>query len=105
MLAAVVLLPLSAPLLTTLRSVLLRRAATEELVLMSVSPVVSNPLPPSCSLIESIAKYFDIILISFFLCVGCVPKKVMFNAAHVGEVLKEAKHFGSVRILYHLYNF
>lgn len=25
---------------------------------------------------------------------GCVPKKVMFNAAHVGEVLKEAKHFG-----------
>jgi len=26
--------------------------------------------------------------------VGCVPKKVMFNAAHVAEVLKEAHQFG-----------
>lgn len=25
---------------------------------------------------------------------GCVPKKVMFNAAHVSEVIREAKHFG-----------
>ena len=26
--------------------------------------------------------------------VGCVPKKVMYNAAHVSEILKEAKEFG-----------
>lgn len=26
--------------------------------------------------------------------VGCVPKKVMWNAAHVQEVIREAKHFG-----------
>lgn len=26
--------------------------------------------------------------------VGCVPKKVMWNAAHVAEILHHAKHFG-----------
>ena len=26
--------------------------------------------------------------------VGCVPKKVMWNAAHVREVMAGAKHFG-----------
>ena len=26
--------------------------------------------------------------------VGCVPKKVMFNAAHVHSVIKESGHFG-----------
>lgn len=26
--------------------------------------------------------------------VGCVPKKVMWNAAHVREILAGAKHFG-----------
>ena len=26
--------------------------------------------------------------------VGCVPKKVMYNTAHVAEVISEAKHFG-----------
>lgn len=26
--------------------------------------------------------------------VGCVPKKVMWNAAHVREVIHGAKHFG-----------
>ena len=26
--------------------------------------------------------------------VGCVPKKVMFNAAHVAETIHEAHHFG-----------
>jgi len=26
--------------------------------------------------------------------VGCVPKKVMFNAAHVADVIKESSHFG-----------
>lgn len=26
--------------------------------------------------------------------VGCVPKKVMYNASHVMESMEEAKHFG-----------
>jgi glutathione reductase (NADPH) len=26
--------------------------------------------------------------------VGCVPKKIMFNASHVAETIKEAHHFG-----------
>lgn len=26
--------------------------------------------------------------------VGCVPKKVMWNAAHVAEILHDSKHFG-----------
>ena len=28
--------------------------------------------------------------------VGCVPKKVMYNAAHVAETIHEAKNFGLV---------
>lgn len=26
--------------------------------------------------------------------VGCVPKKIMFNAAHISEIIREAHHFG-----------
>lgn len=26
--------------------------------------------------------------------VGCVPKKIMFNASHVAETMKEAHQFG-----------
>jgi len=26
--------------------------------------------------------------------VGCVPKKIMYNAAHVSETIHQAKHFG-----------
>ena len=26
--------------------------------------------------------------------VGCVPKKIMFNAAHTAEIIKESKNFG-----------
>lgn len=26
--------------------------------------------------------------------VGCVPKKIMYNTAHVAETIDQAKHFG-----------
>ena len=30
--------------------------------------------------------------------VGCVPKKIMFNAAHTAEIIKEAHFFGFTNI-------
>ena len=37
--------------------------------------------------------------------VGCVPKKIMFNASHVAETMKEAHQFGFKVMLVHMQHF